>query len=164
MKGSSDVVYSIGGHHSSKSQAGQGHGDALPFMDEKLDSRGFLSDAFGVGTEPFLPFTATEADAPLVRILPKAATPWRDEPMSLLFQQFIAELAGRTYTYGDRYPLSYVALPPAQLACPLLAHTIRKPNPLLRILTFPATLERRRLSSLTGVVAGDESCLFIFPE
>jgi hypothetical protein len=36
-------------------------------------------------------------------------------------------------------------------------------HPYMRLLSHPFKLERRRLDVLTGLIVGDETCLFMFP-
>jgi hypothetical protein len=132
-------------------------------MDEKLEVRPFLMQAFGPHEDPFLDIQVLRLDAPFVYVTLTATTPWQEKPRTLDHAAFLPTLAGETDNYGVTYPISRATYTNINAVCAPLARAIINVHPYMRLLSHPYKLERRRLDVLTGLIVGDEMCVFMFP-
>jgi hypothetical protein len=141
---------------------GEAHGRTDTFLDEKLEVRPFVMQAFGPHADPFLDIQVPRLDAPFVYVTPTATTPWQEKPRALDHAAFLPTLAGETDSYGVTYPVSRATYANVNAVCAPLACAVKKVPPYMRLLSHPYKLERRRLDVLTGLIVGDETCVFMF--
>jgi hypothetical protein len=86
----------------------EGHGRANAFLDEKVEVRSFLLQAFCPNIDPFLDIQIPKPDAPFVYVTLTATTPWQDKPMTLDNARLLPTLASKIDNYGVAYPISRV--------------------------------------------------------
>jgi hypothetical protein len=125
--------------------------------------RSFLMQAFGPHVDPFLDIQVQRLDAPFVYVTLTATTPSQEKPRTLDHAAFLPTLAGETDNYGVIYPTSRAAYANVNAVCAPLARAVKKVHSYMRLLSYPYKLERRRLDVLTGLIVGDETCVFMFP-
>jgi hypothetical protein len=139
------------------------HGRTDTFSDEKLEVRSFLMQAFGPHVDAFLDIQVPRLDAPFVYVTLTTTTPWQEKPRTLDHAAFLPTLAGETDNYGVTYSISRATYANVNAVCAPLVRAVKKVHPYMRLLSHPFKLERRRLDDLTGLIVGDETCLFMFP-
>jgi hypothetical protein len=132
-------------------------------LDEKIEVRSFLMHAFGPHAEPFLDIVVPRQDTPFVYVALTATTPWQDKPGTLDHATFLSTLPGETDDYERTLPISRATYANVNAVCAPLARAVKKVHPYMRLLSHPFKLERRRLDVLTGIIVGDETCVFMFP-
>jgi hypothetical protein len=141
----------------------EAHGRNDTFLDEKVEVRPFLMQTFGSNVDPFLDILVPRQDAPFVHVALTATTPWQEKPRTLDYAAFLPTLPGETDDYGRTLPISRATYANVNTVCAPLAHAVKKFHPYMRLLSHPFKLERRRLDVLTGLIVGDETCVFMFP-
>jgi hypothetical protein len=73
---------------------GEGDGNASELLDEKLEVKPYLVQAFGSNPDPFLEFSVQRLDAPCVYAMLSPTTPWRDKSLTPTHEQLITAMTG----------------------------------------------------------------------
>jgi hypothetical protein len=71
-------------------------------------------------------------------------------------------MRGETDIFEDMTPISRVPYAFARSTTTEMAHAARRVNPYYHLLNYPASLSRRKLITLTGLMTGDEGVMFMF--
>jgi hypothetical protein len=133
-------------------------------MDQVVDSEVFLTAAFQTGDGPFVPVKVAAADAPFVNVLLSSESPWQGRPRDVEHSETVNRMRGETDIFEEMTPISRVPYAFARSTTPDMAHGAKRVNPYYHLLTNPASLSRRKLNTLTGLMTEDEGVVFRFPD
>jgi hypothetical protein len=134
-------------------------------MDQVVDSEAFLTTAFQTGNGPFIPVRVAMADVPFVNVLQSAGTPWQGRPRDVQHSEVVSRMRGETDIFEEMTLISRVPYVFALATIPPdMAHAAMRINPYYHLLTYQVRLSRKKLNTLAGLMTGDESVVFMFPD
>jgi hypothetical protein len=133
-------------------------------MVQDLDSGTFLAAAFQTGDGSFLPVKVAAVDAPFANVLLSPQTTWQGRPRNVEYGDIVSRMREETDVSEQTTLISRMLYAFPRSTTLDRAHVAMRANPFLHLLDFPKRLSRRELKILTGVVSGDENCVFTFPD
>jgi hypothetical protein len=133
-------------------------------MEEILNSQEFLMTALSGGEDLFLPPRVGSADYPFTYVLFSPATPWPGKSLTLDFDRFVSSIGGETEGPQIFPTIARATFANAHPVCADMTRAARRINHCARVLQFCRSLSRKRLNMLSGLVAADESFLFLTPD
>jgi hypothetical protein len=133
-------------------------------MEEILNSQEFLMIALSEGEGLFLPPRVGSADYPFTYVLFSPATLWPGKSLTLDFDRFVSSIGGETEGAQIFPTIARATFANAHPVCADMTRAARRINHCARVLQFCRSLSRKHLNMLSGLVAADESFLFLTPE